>query len=207
MSKQPIKRKAGQTAEEMALQLQTQEGNRLFPSKANYKEISEQYKQEALSSSIALQAELLTRARERGRVNLERIEEIEAVVQEYMKACQQAGAYPTFEGLCAAMGCSRQNVYKWIARHNTSESAQYLDTIRTSWISILQQMTLSRHASEAVAIFLMNNAGLGFMNQQQIDITTAGAQNDSPLEPITEERQRELEERYALLFDSDPTDT
>lgn len=201
MSKQPLEKRAGQTVEEMAAQLQTQEGNRLFPSKANYKDVAESYKQEALSSSIALQAELLARARERGRIDLSNVRELEAAADEYMRACQRAGAYPTFTAFCASLGHSRQGVYAWISRNSSTDSARFLDTIRSSWASVLMQMALSRNASEAVAIFLLNNSNLGFTNQTQLDVYAR--QENSPLQNPSEADIEAIVQKYELLMEGD----
>lgn len=192
MAKAPIKREAGQTVEEMTAQLVgSTEGNRLYaPKRGNYKEISDQLKGEALEAAIDQQLALLATAKQRGRVDLNDIDEVEATATAYMTSCKQAGVYPTMLGFAAACGYSRKTIYEYINR-NTGKSAQYLDNLRSSWAAIIAQMGLARQCSESVSIFLLKNSGQNMADRAEIDIAPKAT---SPLgEYVTE---KELLERY-----------
>lgn len=192
MPKTPIRKEAGQTVEEMTAQLTgSADGNRLYaPKKGNYKEISDQLKSEALGAAIDQQLVLLATAKQRGRVDLNNIDEVEATATAYMTSCKQAGVYPTMLGFAAACGYSRKTIYEYI-NHNTGKSAQYLDNLRSSWAAIIAQMGLARQCSESVSIFLLKNSGQNMADRAEIDIAPKAS---SPLgEYVTE---RELYEKY-----------
>ena len=180
MSREPMTTGAGRTAEEMAQELTvSQNGSKLYRNK-NYKEVSDELKAEALGNAIDHQMELLDRVRARGKIDLDNINEVTAAAEEYMKACRMANCYPTLMGLCAAMGYSRMGVYNYLTRKPESETAQFIDALRSSWAAILAQMGLTRQASEAVSIFLLKNSGQGLSDKAEMDIT---ARRDDYLGP------------------------
>lgn len=192
MAKAPIRKEAGQSIEEMTAQLVgSTDGNRLYsPKKGNYKEISDQLKSEALEAAIDQQLGLLATAKQRGRVDLNNVDEVEATATAYMTSCKQAGVYPTMLGFAAACGYSRKTIYEYINR-NTGKSAQYLDNLRSSWAAIIAQMGLARQCSESVSIFLLKNSGQNMADRAEIDIAPKAS---SPLgEYVTE---KELLEKY-----------
>lgn len=192
MAKAPIRKEAGQSVEEMTAQLVgSVDGNRLYsPKKGNYKEISDQLKSEALEAAIDQQLGLLATAKQRGRVDLNNVDEVEATATAYMTSCKQAGVYPTMLGFAAACGYSRKTIYEYINR-NTGKSAQYLDNLRSSWAAIIAQMGLARQCSESVSIFLLKNSGQNMADRAEIDIAPKAS---SPLgEYVTE---KELLEKY-----------
>lgn len=198
MPRQPIKKGAGQTVEEMAMQMMgTQAGNRLYENssnrRGNYKEISDQLKIEALTAAVDQQMELLKKVRERGRINLDSLDEVSATADTYMESCRQAGIFPTMTGFSAACGFSRKHLYYYLD-HNDNETSRYIDTLRTSWASILEQMALSRQASEAVSIFLLKNSGTGMADKTELDVT---ARPDDPLGATT--TAAELARKYEGL--------
>lgn len=158
MVKYPMKVEAGQSVEEMAQQLAANSGknkvNRLYP------DASAEVKQEALANIINQQRALLRTAKDRGRgIDLNNIDEVQKTADDYLQSCVIANVFPTMLGFSAAAGWSRKTIYQFIARNPNSEAARFLDNLRSSWASILAQMGLSRHASEAVSIFLLKNSG------------------------------------------------
>lgn len=196
----PIKRKAGQTPEEMALQMaETQAGNRMYADssnrRGNYKEISDQLKQEALTAAIYQQMELLQAVKERGRIDLDDLDEVTATAETYMLACQQSGTFPTMLGFSAACGYSRMSVYRYIDAHPGTRVTQYLDALRSSWGAIIAQMGLARQCSESVSIFLLKNIGQGLTDKQDIDVT---ARSVEPIEPLSVD---EIAAKYSQLPD------
>lgn len=204
MAKSPIERKAGQTVEEMTVQLVgSTEGNRLYSTKkGTYKEISDQLKGEALEAAINQQLALLATAKQRGRVDLNNIDEVEATANAYMNSCKNAGVYPTMLGFAAACGVSRKTIYEYI-RRNAGKSAMYLDNLRSSWAAIIAQMGLARQCSESVSIFLLKNSGQGLADKTEVDIS---AHQESPLgeKTSTEELKRKyLEDAYGVGYSDD----
>lgn len=184
MSKSPIKREAGQTAEEMAAQM-SPEGNRLYnPKKGNYAEVSAQVKAEMLDAVIDQQIALLHRCKVRGRVDLNNVDEVEACAVEYMQACKLAGVFPSLMGFAASTGYSRKHLYEFIRNNPNKLSAQYLDSLRSAWAAVIQEMGLRRAASEAVTIFLLKNCGQGLADHTEYDIT---ARRDDTIELTVEQ--------------------
>lgn len=199
MEKRPVKREAGQSAEEMAMQMMGQQaGNHLYESssnrKGNYKEISDQLKTEALANVVDHQMQLMRQARERGRVDLDSLDEVTATAETYMKSCKMAGVFPTMLGFAAACGMSRMTLYRYIDAHPNSEVTQYLDALRSSWAAILAQMGLSRQASESVSIFLLKNTAQGLADRTELDIAA------KPADPLgTMQDPKDIASKYNAL--------
>lgn len=202
MPKQPIRTQAGQSAEEMAIQmLESKADNHLYNNrKETYKEVSDRLKSEALTAAIEQQEQMLTQVKQRGRINLDSLEEVEQTAREYLQACKLSGTVPTLLGYAAACGYSRRFLYEYIARMNTP-TARYIDALRSSFAAILAQMGLTRQASEPVTIFLLKNSGQALADKTELDIN---AQQTSPLGETRTEA--ELEAEYSEMLDSIVTD-
>ena len=203
MTKSPIERKAGQTPEQLAEQLAaSKDGNRLY--RKTYGEVASELKSEALSAALEQQLFLMNVAADRGRVNLDDLEELKAATEIYLKSCQLSGTFPTFLAYSASLGYSRQAVYAYISRH-TTKTAEFLDNLRSSFAAIVAEMGLKRACSEALAIFLLKNSGQGLADRTEIDLA---AHQESPLgeKVSTEELKRKyLEEAYGLYAGDEET--
>ena len=203
MTKSPIERKAGQTPEQLAEQLAaSKDGNRLY--RKTYGEVASELKSEALSAALEQQLFLMNVAADRGRVNLDDLEELKAATEIYLKSCQLSGTFPTFLAYSASLGYSRQAVYAYISRH-TTKTAEFLDNLRSSFAAIVAEMGLKRACSEALAIFLLKNSGQGLADRTEIDLA---AHQESPLgeKVSTEELKRKyLEDAYGLYAGDEET--
>ena len=201
MAKSPIERRAGQTVEEMACQMEASKaGNKMY--KKTYGEVASELKSEALSAALEQQMYLMGVAADRGRVNLDDLEELKAATEIYLKSCQISGTFPTFLAYSASLGYSRQAVYGYIARH-TTKTAEFLDNLRSSFAAIVAEMGLKRACSEALAIFLLKNSGQGLTEKTEIDLA---AHQESPLgEKADPEalRRKYLEDAYGLYSDDE----
>lgn len=200
MAKQPIKKAAGQSVEEMAEQMMDiPEENRLYSTrKGNYKEISDQLKQEALAACIDQQLTLLEQSKQRGKVNLDSVDELEATAKAYMASCRIAGVFPTMMGFAAACGYSRKAIYDYINSHSGKKSAQYLDSLRSSWAAIVAQMGLARQCSESVSIFILKNSGQGMTDRAEFDVL---ARNNNALPEVDAEELQKRIQMYCMLDD------
>ena len=202
MARPPMRTEAGQGVDDMAAQLaESREGNRLYSTrKGNYKEISDQLKTEALDAAIDQQLDLLKEAKRRGRVDLNDLDEVEATATAYMQSCKKAGVFPTMLGFAAACGCSRKHIYSYINSKNT-KTAQYLDSLRSSWNAIIAQMGLARQCSESVSIFLLKNSGQDMTDRAEIDMT---ARQIDPFERADKEIDAEsIARKYGFLVELD----
>ena len=202
MAKSPIERKAGQTVEEMACQMEASKaGNRMY--KAQYNEVAAELKAQQFDAIIGQQLELLAGVRKDGKIDLDNLAAVEATATRYIESCKRAGVVPTILGLSAALGYSRKTVWQYITQHPESRTAQYLDALRSAFAAVLAQLGLSRNCSEAVSIFLLKNSGQGLTDKTELDIS---AHQESPLgEKIsTEELKRKyLEDAYGLYADDE----
>ena len=202
MAKSPIERKAGQTVEEMACQMEASKaGNRIY--KAQYNEVAAELKAQQFDAIIGQQLELLAGVRKDGKIDLDNLAAVEATATRYIESCKRAGVVPTILGLSAALGYSRKTVWQYITQHPESRTAQYLDALRSAFAAVLAQLGLSRNCSEAVSIFLLKNSGQGLTDKTEVDIS---AHQESPLgEKIsTEELKRKyLEDAYGLYADDE----
>ena len=198
MAKSPIERKAGQSIEEMACQMEAaKQGNRL------YNQVSAELKAQQFDAIIGQQLELLAGVRKDGKIDLDNLAAVEATATRYIESCKRAGVVPTILGLSAALGYSRKTVWQYITQHPESRTAQYLDALRSAFAAVLAQLGLSRNCSEAVSIFLLKNSGQGLTDKTELDIS---AHQESPLgEKADPEalRRKYLEDAYGLYADDE----
>lgn len=193
MNMTPIKKQAGQSVEEMATQLAEVKNNKR---KNTYPEISADMKSETLSTAIDQQLEFLAQIKERGKVNLHNLPEVELTAVNYLNSCKIAGVLPDMLGFACACGCSRKWIYEFIRLHPEEETAVYLDGLRSAFAAVTLQMGATRQYSEPVTIFMLKNSGQGLADRAEIDIT-AKANNPLGEEQDTEIlKQKYLEDTY-----------
>lgn len=202
MAKSPIERKAGQTVEEMACQMEASKaGNRMY--KAQYNEVAAELKAQQFAAALDQQIELLAGVRKDGKIDLDNLAAVEATATRYIESCKRAGVVPTILGLSAALGYSRKTVWQYITQHPESRTAQYLDALRSAFAAVLAQLGLTRNTGEAVSIFLLKNSGQGLVDRAEIDLA---ARQESPLgEKADPEalRRKYLEDAYGLYADDE----
>ena len=191
MSHEPMRRDATQSVEEMASQLAESSGGNRLNRAPTYGEISAEMKRQSLNALITQQQGILRNTRAKGRIDLNDLEAVQRRVDEYLESCKIAGVVPSMTALAPALGYSRIHIYEYI-RSARTESARFLDSLRSSWAAIIEQLSFTRQCSEPVGIFLLKNAGQGMADR--IDVTA------SPVsEPIEEEFSAEdIVRRYAL---------
>lgn len=166
----PMKRAAGQSVEEMAAQLEANSaGNRL--NRSSYPEVSAEIKTKMLAAVIGTTTEMMQNVSEHGRLNLDDLEAVKDTAARYMSACQRAGVVPGISGFSAACGYSRQYVHRYIDQGRT-DSARFMDALRTAWSAILEQMTLTRACSEPTGIFLLKNSGCGMSDKADLSVSS-----------------------------------
>lgn len=187
MARYPMKREAGQSIDEMAEQLEVSSaGNRL---NRLYPEAAADVKRQALADAVNQQRELMKVTKDRGRrIDLNDLDEVEKCVDDYMQSCVKANCFPTMMGFAAASGWSRKSIYQYI-NTQTTQSARYLDNLRSSWAAIMAQLALTRQASEAVSIFLLKNSGQDLTDKCEITAI--------PAEPEKEVELSEILRRYS----------
>lgn len=194
----PLKREANQGIEAMAEQLKRHKEGRSSKSRL-YPEISNELKAKALDTAIAQQQELLSKADKRGKIDLNDLEAVKHACREYLESCRQAQVIPSMTALAPSMGVSRQALYAFI-RNSSSDSARYLDTVRSAISAIVEQAGLTRSASEPLAIFILKNS---VDMADKIDISASAAPIDNGNIELTAE---EIAKRYGVEIGEDRID-
>lgn len=125
-------------------------------------------RQETVASIVNAQNRIFERAPEK--TNLNDVTAVQRVANTCMTECAQIGCLPNFEMLAASLGYSRRGLYDFIERHPETETAAFIDRVRTAWAS-MRQMAADRGAvSEAMSIFILLNSGQGFTNRHDLEI-------------------------------------
>lgn len=145
---------------------------------------------QAVNQIVSAQARMLEKTPEK--TNLNDLAAVQRVAVACMEECSNLGLLPNFETLAAALGYSRRGLYDYLERHGDTETASYLDRLRTAWAS-MRQMAADRGAvSETMSIFVLLNSSLGFTNQHSVEIT----QPKSPLDPPDAETAAAIRQKY-----------
>ena len=137
---------------------------------------------------VATSADLLTKAPIR--TDLNDSVAVKAVTEVLMSKCAALGTLPNIELLACSLGLSRRRLYRFLEEHAESETARYLDTVRTGWAAA-RQMAMDTGACNVVSgIFVLKNSGLGFVDNAQVEITQPRNPLESTPEEISAARQR-----------------
>ena len=140
---------------------------------------------QTIQQIVDAQSHMLDRAPEK--TNLNDLAAVQRVASECMRKCADIGCLPNFEMLAAQLGYSRRGLYDFVERHGKTESAEYIDRLRTAWAS-MRQMAADRGAvSDTMSIFVLLNSSLGFTNQHTVEIQ----QPKGPLDDLDAEAARE----------------
>ena len=174
--KYPIRRKAEQSVDDMAVQLRSGASSKLYP------EVSQEVKAETLSNIIQQQQDSLARLDDKDRVKRVDLKDLTAVkrnTDNYLQACKKATILPSISGLSAALGYSRQWICK-IAGERT-EVGFYLSTVFAAISSCLEQMALMRQTDAATSIFLMKNGSVGMTDAHVLQAVPASMDSEQEM--------------------------
>lgn len=194
----PLKREANQGIEAMTEQLKRHKEGRSSKSRL-YPEVSNELKAKALDTAIAQQQELLSKADKRGKIDLNDLEAVKKACSDYLESCRRSQVIPSMTALAPSMGVSRQALYAFI-RNSSSDSAHYLDTVRSAISAIVENAGLTRSASEALAIFILKNS---VDMADKVDISAMPAPIDNGNIELTAE---EIARRYGVEIGEDHID-
>ena len=133
-----------------------------------YREISDESKAAAIAADVSFKTAGLMEAANRDKVNFSDLDDVKRRTENYMRACQEAGALPSFLGLAGyGYGLSRQAVYKYLTEHHGEEAAEFVELARDAIADILAAAALRRDADNSTAIFVLKNSH-GFSDVVQI---------------------------------------
>lgn len=122
-----------------------------------YREETDKLKAAAIGQDLAGKIDLVRTAEQRGRVNLQDTEAVQAVALEYMERCQEAGRVPTVMALAAALGMSRRWLNMFMQNNPQHPTTALLEVLKEVFADSLTQAGLYRHVSDALAIFILKN--------------------------------------------------
>jgi hypothetical protein len=142
--------KLPQTLEEMKISQERRSESRLYS-----RETGEYHKQE-LADITGAARERIKKVTSSEKINLTTtsVHEVSRQVDKYLTACKETQTIPSVIGLASALGYSRRGLY-WFLEHNPkSEVAEYLETVRDEFSSILDEAALKGAVSAIPAIFI-----------------------------------------------------
>lgn len=138
-----------QTMEEMV-----EEGVQQRKQSKLYKAESAAFVNSQLSALINRTTQELADISSTPEVSLRDVEEVKRRTILYMKACEEACAFPSIMGLSRSMGLSRQAVYDCMWRKSPPETAAWLEVCRDTFSDILSESALKNNCNSIVSIFL-----------------------------------------------------
>jgi len=160
------------------------------PRKGQYTEVALQVKAEGISRILKNRRALAKAVQ----VNLNDVEAVKLIADEYEKNCEANGFVPNFSGLCACLGVSRSGAYAYIQRNGDSPTAQFFDVLRTRWASVREDAMTAGYAETAASIFLLKNSGQGYSDRNEL---TVEAKPQDPRENRPPWAYHMSEEEYA----------
>lgn len=122
-----------------------------------YKELSDEHKGEQIAQSISSKALSLKQAINAPKVDLSNTEEVQVRVFEYLEACSIAACFPSVMGLSGALGCSRQNLNRWLLSHPGHPTTDFVNMAKDSFADILTNASLYNNVNAVQAIFQLKN--------------------------------------------------
>ncbi len=157
-----------------------------------YKVQSEQFKEDVNRRDIQRVVAELANSLTKERVALENLEEVQKRSLVYLKACEEAGSFPSSLGLARALGYSDRTLRHW--RHNRADTptAQWLERFNDACAEILSLSALKNNANSISAIFL-TKALYDFRETSEVVLTPNTPGIDTP-----EYSAEEIRSRYII---------
>lgn len=122
-----------------------------------YKEASDEHKGQEISLSIQNKATALKQAINAPKVDLSNTQEVQERTFVYLDACQMAQCFPSVMGLSGAMGCSRQNLNRWLLSHPGHATTDFINMTKDVMADILTNASLCNNSNPVMTIFTLKN--------------------------------------------------
>lgn len=103
------------------------------------------------------------------KVDLHDLSMVKMMTERYIKRCVELSVIPSFEGLSASLGITRDGVYKFLKRHTGEPTAEFLDNIRLAMAATRMSLAETKILDPATAIFILKNSALGFADRIAIE--------------------------------------
>lgn len=122
-----------------------------------YKELSDEHKERQIEQSIVGKAAGLKQAINAPKVNLADTKLVQERAFMYLDACAISSSFPSVMGLACAMGCSRQNLNRWLATHPEHETTNFVNMVKDVMADVLTNASLFNSANAVQVIFQLKN--------------------------------------------------
>lgn len=163
-----------------------------------YKVESDAHKNEQISLSITNRNNALRNAINAPKVDLSNTQEVQERTHAYFEACSMSSCFPSVMGLSAALGCSRQNLNRWLLSHAEHPSANVINMAKDVMADLLVDSSLHNNSNPVMSIFVLKN-NHGFADRVEVAPITP-ERNDSEYDP------EDIRRRY-LPYSEVDTDT
>lgn len=122
-----------------------------------YKELSDEHKGEQIALSIKNKASSLKEVINAPKIDLSDTEEVQKRAFMYFEACATSSTFPSVMGLSGAMGCSRQNLNRWLLSHPGHPTTDFINMAKDVMADILTNASLYNSANALQVIFQLKN--------------------------------------------------
>lgn len=146
-----------------------------------YKEIADQHKGQQISLSITSKNNALKQAINAPRVDLSDTQEVQRRTFMYFEACSMSSCFPSVMGLAAALGCSRQNLNRWLLSHAEHPTANFISMAKDVMADLLVDSSLHNNSNAIMSIFVLKN-NHGFADRVEVAPITP-ERRDSDYDP------------------------
>ena len=163
-----------------------------------YKEISDERKRGQVSQGIVDAAKSLKQSMNAPRVDLSDTQQVQERTFMYFEACSMTSIFPSVMGLSGAMGCSRQNLNRWLLSHPGHPTTDFIERTKDAMADVLTNASLYNNANPVQAIFQLKNH---FGHSDRVEIAPV-VQNQISDNDFNAE---EIRKRY-LPYRADETD-
>lgn len=163
-----------------------------------YKEIADQHKSEQIALSITSKNNALKQAINAPRVDLSDTQEVQKRTFMYLEACSLSSSFPSVMGLAAALGCSRQNLNRWLLSHANHATTDFINITKDLIADVVVDAGLRNNAAQPMSIFVLKN-NHGFVDRVEV-APIAPERNDRDYDP------EDIRRRYLPCADVDASD-
>lgn len=139
--------------------------------------LTERIKRQAVSEIVTAGKEMLIKSPQK--IDLSDVNQLIRVTDDYLSRCIRIGVLPTLQGVAASAGVSRRMIYKYLEEHEGTESADYLERLRSAFTQMRIEAVDKNAAKEVMSIFLLKNSSQGF--RDKIDFEPV-----QPLNPLAD---------------------
>ena len=122
-----------------------------------YNEIANENKMGQVTQSVSSKTLSFKQAINAPKVDLSNTAEVQERCFMYLEACSIAACFPSVMGLSGALGCSRQNLNRWLLSHPGHPTTDFVNMAKDVMADILTNASLYNNANAVAVIFQLKN--------------------------------------------------